>query len=281
MREAWERAQEAGAWLASQAPSPPVAVVLGSGLGGVADALDAAHGWPFDAIPHQPGPRVPGHAGRLVLGTSPGGTRVAACAGRVHAYEGHPVGDVVHLVRAFAAWGVRAVLLTNAAGGLRTALAPGSVVRLVDHLNLTGLDPLRGAPHPGAPSPFVDLSGCWDPALGAVAQAAVAAAGLPVSPGVYVGVCGPSYETPAEVRAYAALGGDVVGMSTVCEAIAARHAGLRVAGLSLVTNPGAGLGAEALSHDDVQAVAASVRPALVLGVLGALDAMAAAVVAPG
>ena len=244
---------------AQAGPPPRVAVVLGSGLGPFADTLADARALPYAMVPHWPASAVVGHAGRLVVGTHASGHCVAALSGRVHLYEGHPVDRVVFGVRAMARWGVRTLLLTNAAGGINPAFATGTLMAIDDHLNLMGANPLVGPHDPAMGERFPDMTTLYDTGLRDTIDAAAASAGISVPHGVYVGVLGPSYETPAEIRAFRALGADAVGMSTVPEAIAARHMGMTVAGVSCITNAAAGVTPEPLRHDDVMEVAARVR----------------------
>lgn len=210
---------------------PRVLVTLGSGLGAFADEIDDPVAVEFTDI-GLPGPTVPGHAGRFVGGTV-AGVPILAQQGRLHLYEGVPARDVTAGVRAAADIGVEVYVATNAAGGLAGHMSPGDIVVLHDHLNLTGTSPLIGAA--GSPH-FVDMKDAYDPALRALASDVAAGLGWQVTLGVYAGIIGPAYETPAEVRMLRGLGADLVGMSTVSEVIAARAAGLRVLGLSLVTN---------------------------------------------
>lgn len=224
-----------------------VAVVLGSGLGAFADSLEGAVAFPMTELSGFPAPAVTGHAGTVVAGRL-GGHDVLVLAGRVHLYEGYSAHEVCHGVRVAAAAGVHTAVLTNAAGGIRPDLEVGSLVRITDHLNLSGANPLTG-PHDGPQPSFVDLSAAYDPDLRA--RAAEVSPGM--AEGVYAALAGPSYETPAEIGMLAAMGADLVGMSTANETIACRHLGVRVAGVSLVTNRAAGLG-EPLSHAEVTAV---------------------------
>lgn len=234
--------------LATRRVSPDVGVVLGSGLGAFADTLEDSTVVPQAEIPHVPAPRIAGHRGRLCFGKI-GRVSVACLDGRVHLYEGHPVEDVVFGCRLLATLGCRSVIVTNAAGGIREDLVPGSLMLVTDHLNLTGRNPLAGLS--GA---FVDMSTAYDPALCALARKAAGEVGMRLHEGVYAGLLGPSYETPAEIRMLRTLGADAVGMSTVTEVIALRHLGVRVGAVSNVTNLAAGLGGE-LSHREVQEVA--------------------------
>jgi purine-nucleoside phosphorylase len=236
---------------------PRLAIVLGSGFGGVLEAVDAEAAIPYAAIPGFPATTVQGHAGRLVVGRL-GRTPVYLLAGRAHFYEGHDLEVVTFPVRVLAALGVADLLLTNAAGAINPRFHPGDFMLVTDHINLMGANPLRG-PVQGAEPRFVDLSRVYDPGLARRLAAAARVAGARLRRGVYLAVSGPSYETPAEVRAFARLGADAVGMSTVPEAIVARACGLRVAGLSCLTNLAAGLGRTPISHTEVLTTAAAAR----------------------
>ncbi len=240
---------------------PLVGLVLGSGLGGVAASLTDSVRLPYAEIPGFSPPSVEGHAGELVVGGF-GGVTVACLSGRIHLYEGEAIERVVFGVRLLAALGCRGVLLTNAAGGIRRDLGPGSLLVISDHLNLTGKNPLIGALEPGS-TRFVDMTTAYDARFRELARDAARAAGLAISEGVYAGVLGPSYETPAEIRMLNALGADAVGMSTVLEVIALREKRVRVGAVSVVTNLAAGLGEGELDHGDVQAKGAQARTALV------------------
>jgi xanthosine phosphorylase len=198
-------------------------------------------------LPGFPRPSVPGHAGRLVLGRL-AGVPVACLQGRAHLYEGGGAGPLNTLVRTLQAVGCRALILTNASGSLRPDLGPGSLVLVEDHLNLQGTNPLVGPNDDGVGPRFVDLSEVYSTRLRTALAAAAQALGMALARGVYLAVLGPAFETPAEIRAYRMLGADLVGMSTVPEAITARHAGLEVAALSVVTNLAAGLAGEPLTH---------------------------------
>jgi purine-nucleoside phosphorylase len=231
---------------------PRIAVVLGSGLGHVVDALTDVESFDFERIPDFPPTGVPGHAGRFVFGRL-GGTEVLVQSGRYHMYEGHGPDVVAAPVRVAAELGVKTLVLTNAAGGIRATLHPGDIVLLEDHLNLMGRNPLVGPIHEGEER-FPDMSAPYDAALRLLAVEAAAEVGIDLKSGVYAGVLGPSYETAAEVRMLAKLGADVVGMSTVPEVIAARARGLRCLAFTLVTNKATGLGGGTLSHAEVVAV---------------------------
>lgn len=221
-----------------------LAFVLGSGLGVFADKLANARAIPYGEIDGMPQSHVPGHAGRLVIGEI-AGERVVAQQGRVHLYEGWSEFDVTRAVRAFAAIGVRGIVLTNAAGSLHANWPPGSLMRITDHLNLQAAAPL---------APLERASGNpYDEAFGLALERGAKDARVAVLRGVYAGLLGPTYETPAEIRMLQWAGADAVGMSTVCEAIVARRCGLRVAAVSCITNLAAGLSDEKLSHDEVMA----------------------------
>jgi len=234
---------------------PVAAVVLGSGLGGferrVATEFDIA----FKDV-DLPSPGIEGHSGRLCIGKL-GGRRVAVLAGRVHYYEGHDFETVCRATRVMALLGVPNLLLSNAAGGINPDFTVGDLMLIADHLNLMGDNPLRG-PNPGNLGPrFPDMTNCWTPALRAIFKSESGRMGMALREGVYAANCGPTYETPAEVRMLRALGADAVGMSTAPEAIAARHAGMNVGGVSVITNAAAGTGAGELSHEEVKEVGAA------------------------
>ena len=251
---------------------PAVGVVLGSGLGAFADGLEAATSVPFAEIPHFPASTVAGHGGALVVGRS-GGVPVAVMKGRVHHYEGYSLADVVFPVRVLGRLGVRTLVVTNAAGAINALYRPGDLMVIEDHVNLLG-NPLLG-PNEDALGPrFPDMSEAYDRALRDAAEQACVAAGAVCHRGVYVAMTGPSYETPAEIRMARGLGADAVGMSTVPEVIAARHMGLRVVGLSCLTNMAAGILDRKLDHREVLETGERVK-AVLLDVLGRLVAHAA------
>ncbi|NQW10388.1 MAG: purine-nucleoside phosphorylase [Alphaproteobacteria bacterium] len=228
--------------------APRVGLVLGSGLGAVADAVIDPVDVPYDIIPGFPRPGVSSHAGLLRLGAL-GGASVAVLQGRAHVYEGHPLADVVRPVRALARLGCSTVILTNAAGSLRPEVGPGQLMAITDHINWSGINPLIGPNDDGLGQRFIDMSAAYDSELRARLHAAAEAEGLPLAEGVYLWYPGPSFETPAEIRAFRVLGADAVGMSTVPETIALRHMGVRVVGLSGITNLAAGMVAgSALDH---------------------------------
>jgi purine-nucleoside phosphorylase len=240
---------------------PVVGIVLGSGLGGLADDVEDPVAIPFAELPGWPAATAPGHVGRLLLGRL-AGVPVVMLQGRFHVYEGNDPGLVVQPVLLFRRLGARVVVLTNAAGGVNPAYGPGTLMLIADHLNLTGRTPLLGPNADAVGERFVDLVGAWNPSLRAGLRAAAEAEGVAVEEGVYAGLLGPQYETPAEVRMLRGLGADAVGMSTVLECIAARWAGLEVCGVSLVTNAGAGYTGEPLTHEEVLASGAEAGPRL-------------------
>jgi purine-nucleoside phosphorylase len=240
---------------------PEVGIVLGSGLGGLADDLEDPVAIPFDALPGWPAATAPGHVGRLLVGRL-GGRDVVMLQGRFHLYEGNAPGLIVQPVLLFHALGARIVVLTNAAGGLDPSFGPGTLMVMTDHINLTGHTPLIGRNADELGPRFNDMTDAWSPRLRARLHGAGRAEGVPLAEGVYVGLTGPSYETPAEVRMLAGLGGHAVGMSTVLECIAARWVGLEVCGVSLVTNAGAGYTGAPLTHEEVLEAGAVAGPRL-------------------
>ncbi len=254
-----DRVEGTAAWLADRAGGvPDVAVVLGSGLGDFADTLGAATAFPYGDIPHWPASAVIGHAGKLVIGTLKG-KRVAALSGRAHFYEGHDMRTVTFATRAVARLGVRTLILTNAAGGINLAFKPGTLMVMDDHINLLGSNPLIGPNDDRFGPRFPDMTMAYSKRLRDLADEAARERGLSLAHGVYAAVHGPSYETPAEIRYLRAIGADAVGMSTVPEAIVARHMGLEVLGISCITNPAAGVLPTPLVHDEVMEVARRVR----------------------
>jgi purine-nucleoside phosphorylase len=227
----------------------------------LADDLQDAVAIPFDDLPGWPAATAPGHVGRLLLGHL-GGRPVVMLQGRFHLYEGNDPGLVVQPVLLFHALGARIVILTNAAGGLDPTFGPGTLMVMSDHINLTGRTPLLGRNADDMGPRFADMTDAWSPRLRARLHAAGAAEGVDLAEGIYVGLIGPTYETPAEVRMLAGLGGHAVGMSTVLECIAARWVGLEVCGVSLVTNAGAGYTGEPLTHEEVLESGAIAGPRL-------------------
>lgn len=255
----YEKIEDAASLVAQLTPlRPSVGVVLGSGLGAFADTILDPVRIPFRDIPHFPTAGALGHKGELVLGTLEGAS-VAVMAGRVHSYEGWAMEEVVFPVRVLARLGAGELVLTNAAGGINTSFAPGDLMVIEDHINLMGKNPLVGPNDERMGPRFPDMTEAWDRHLAKVALRCCTEAGARVRSGVYIAVSGPSYETPAEIRMARALGADAVGMSTVPEAIAARHAGMRIVGISCITNHAAGVTSERLDHADVLAVGERIR----------------------
>jgi len=230
---------------------PLVGLVLGSGLGAFAEGLGDRTAIPYQKIPNFPVPSgVVGHAGELVLGRV-GGIPVVVLSGRIHYYEGRSMAEVVFPARVLARLGVRAVVLTNAAGGVRLSFRPGDLMLITDHINAFGTNPLVGLNEDELGARFPDMSVVYDARLRGVIGAEARRLRIPLRQGVYVGLHGPSYETPAEIRMWRKLGADAVGMSTVPEAIALRHAGVRVVGISTITNMAAGILKKPLNHVEV------------------------------
>ncbi len=249
---------KAAAFLKSRlgALAPRVGIVLGSGLGAVADAVTDAVIVPYREIPHFPQSTVEGHSGRIVAGLL-GGAPVIVMQGRVHSYEGYSPLEVTFPMRALGVLGIRAVVLTNAAGGIEAGLRVGQLVLLADHINMMGWNPLNGPNdehfglRPGTGLRFFDMTEAYSKALRKLAHEAARDEGFKLDEGVYLATPGPSFETPAEIRAFRTLGATLVGMSTVPETIVARHMGISVVGISCVTNLASGLGATPLSHEEV------------------------------
>lgn len=250
---------------------PEIAVVLGSGIGHLAERVGDAVRIPYAEIPGFPQPTVVGHGGELVVGTF-GGRTVLMQSGRFHVYEGHGAEVAALPVRVFAELGIRTLLVTNAAGGVRRTFRPGTLMLIADHLNLTGRNPLIGPVLEGEER-FPDMSDPYDAGLRALARAVARERRVVLEEGVYAGLLGPSYETPAEVRMLERIGADAVGMSTVIEVIAARARGMRCLGISTITNPAAGTTAATLSHAEVMDVAARVAEDLVTLVEGTVQAV--------
>ncbi|MDP9038297.1 MAG: purine-nucleoside phosphorylase [Acidobacteriota bacterium] len=243
---------------------PTLAIILGSGLGSFAERVENAASIPYAEIPHFPVSTVVGHSGKLVLGTI-AGTSVAVMQGRVHAYEGYTMPEVTFPTRVLALLGCTTLIVTNAAGGIRPDIPQGSLVAITDHINLTGTNAALGpnesrfACAPGAGQRFFDMSSAYSHRLRALAHAEAARHSIPLTDGVYLAVLGPSFETPAEIRAFRTLGADLVGMSTVHEVIVARHMGMEILGLSLVTNLAAGVAspgqaAGRIDHEEVMEI---------------------------
>jgi len=260
MADTFSKAQEAVEYIRQKtAVVPGVGIILGSGLGGFASQVKDAVTIPYAEIPHFPQSTVFGHSGKLVVGTI-GSASVAVMQGRVHAYEGYPIEQVTFPTRVLGLLGVRILVVTNAAGGIRATLPQGALVAITDHINFTGMNAAAGpndarfACLPGAGQRFFDMSEAYSPELRKLVMAEAAKQKITLSEGVYLAVLGPSFETPAEIRAFRTLGADLVGMSTVHEVIVARHMGIAVLGLSLVTNKAAGVSGEAIFHEDVMEI---------------------------
>jgi purine-nucleoside phosphorylase len=266
MTDLYSNAQSAADYIRTATDlAPHLGIILGSGLGNFANHVRGATRIPYAEIPHFPRSTIEGHSGHLVLGTI-AGVPVAVMQGRVHAYEGYPLSEVTFPTRVLGLIGCKTLIVTNAAGGINTSYKQGSLVALSDHINLTGANAALGpneprfAAIPGAGQRFFDMSTAYSPRLRALAVQEAARQGFPLAEGVYLAVLGPSFETPAEIRAFRTLGADLVGMSTVHETIVARHMGLEVLGISLVTNMAAGVvaagqeTAEAIHHEEVMEV---------------------------
>ena len=255
----FDRAESAAKFIRKQtALRPKIALVLGSGLGAFADEFSAAKKIPYATIPHFPQSTAIGHAGQLVLGKV-GNIAVAGMQGRVHLYEGYSAKEVAFPVRVFSRLGVKAVILTNAAGGINLNYSQGALVTLRDHINLQAANPLIGQNDDRFGPRFPDMTRAYDPEFRRFVAEEGKKLGLPMHEGVYLALAGPNYETPAEIHAFRTLGADLVGMSTVPEALAARHSGLRVLGISCVTNMAAGVTGHALSAEEVLETGARVK----------------------
>jgi len=262
----YDRAGEAASFIAGRtslqpAIAPTIGIVLGSGLGGFASQLDDAVAIPFSEIPHFVQSTAIGHAGRLVIGTIES-IPVAIMQGRFHSYEGYTSEEVTFPIRALARFGVRTLILTNAAGGVRETFEQGQLVLISDHINLTGRNPVVGPNDDRFGLRFFDMSEAYSLRLRRLAQAAALEEDFVLEQGVYMGLLGPSFETPAEIRAFRTLGADLVGMSTVQETIVARHMGIEVLGISCVTNMAAGIQAEPLDQYEVLEVGKRVEARL-------------------
>ena len=258
----YEKATEAAEFIAARTLlRPRVAIVLGSGLGAFAEKLEQATAIPFGAIPHFPRSTVEGHSGRLVVGMV-SGVPVAAMQGRVHAYEGYSSEEVTFPVRVLGRMGVQRLVLTNAAGGINEGFRQGQLVLIADHINFSGRNPLVGPNDERLGLRFFDMSEAYSARLRELARKAAQDMDLDLEEGVYLCVAGPSFETPAEIRAFERMGADLVGMSTVQETIVALHMGLEVLGISCVTNMAAGIQATPLSHEEVMETGRAVEARL-------------------
>lgn len=241
---------------------PSVGLVLGSGLGAFARSLEKATAIPYGEIKHFPVSTAVGHSGELVIGSSQG-VPVAVLSGRAHVYEGYSFQEVVFPVRVLARLGVKTLILTNAAGSVNVNYKPGELMVISDHINLMGGNPMIGPNDDELGQRFFDMSEAYDPRLREIAEKACWKAGVTVRKGVYLALSGPSYETPAEIRMLRTLGADAVGMSTVPEVIAARHMGIRVLGISCITNMAAGVTKKPLDHREVLEVGEKVKAGLI------------------
>jgi len=269
----YEQIAETAAYLREAiGPVPDAAVVLGSGLGDFAAGLSESTVLPYGDIPNWPVSKVIGHAGQLVVGGA-GGRRVIALSGRSHFYEGHTMDVVTFATRVLGQLGVKRLILTNAAGGINTRFSSGALMLITDHINFMGTNPLVGPNDERFGFRFPDMSEVYSSRLRGLAREAAHLMGLALEEGIYVAVHGPSYETPAEIRAFRTLGADAVGMSTAPEAIVARHMGIEVLGVSCITNMAAGVLPQPLHHDEVMETARRVRGdfiGLLEGIIGRL-----------
>jgi purine-nucleoside phosphorylase len=269
----YDQVKEAADAIRARIPTvPEIGIVLGSGLGDFAGSLGDAVTLPYNSLPHWPASRVIGHDGKLVVGTA-GGRAIAALAGRSHLYEGHGVGTVTFAARALGLLGVKTLIVTNAAGGVNTGFSQGALMVIDDHINLMGQNPLAGENDDRFGVRFPDMTEVYSSRLRGIADRAGKAVNLLLPHGIYVGVLGPSYETPAEIRYLRMIGADAVGMSTVPEAIVARHMKMDVLGISCITNMAAGVLPQSLDHSEVMETARRVRGqfiALLEGIIGQL-----------
>lgn len=269
----YDKVKEAAEAILSRVAEPPsIGVVLGSGLGDFANSLEGAFSIPYEQLPHWPRPAIIGHEGRLAVGLARGRT-IAALAGRCHVYEGHDLRTVTFPVRVLGLLGVKTIILTNAAGGIKTGFSQGALMVIDDHINLIGNNPLVGANDERFGVRFPDMTEVYSSRLRAIADRAGRELDLTLQHGVYVALLGPSYETPAEIRYLRAIGADAVGMSTVPEAIVARHMGADVLGISCISNMAAGVLPQPLDHAEVMETTRRVRGqfiALLEGIIGRL-----------
>ena len=251
---------------------PQIGVVLGSGLGDFAASLSEAVTMPYADLPHWPASHVIGHQGKLVVGTVAGRT-IAALAGRSHMYEGHDVRTSTFAVRVLGVLGIRTLIITNAAGGVNTSFSQGALMVIDDHINLMGLNPLVGENDDRFGVRFPDMTEVYSSRLRGIADRAGKVMNLVLPHGIYVALLGPSYETPAEIRYLRTIGADAVGMSTVPEAIVARHMNMEVLGISCITNMAAGVLPQPIDHSEVMATTTRIRGqfiALLEGIIGQL-----------
>ena len=273
MTDYYDQVKEAADAIRARVPEvPTIAIVLGSGLGDFAGSLGGGISMPYGDLPHWPASRVVGHEGRLVVGSVKGRT-IAALSGRCHVYEGHDLKTVTFAVRALGLLGVKTLILTNAAGGVNTSFSQGALMVIDDHINLIGGNPLVGANDDRFGPRFPDMTNVYSARLRAIADESARENGFTLPHGIYVGLLGPSYETPAEIKYLRTIGVDAVGMSTVPEAIVARHMGIEVLGISCITNMAAGVLPQPLDHHEVMETASRVRGqfiALLEGIIGRL-----------
>lgn len=236
--------------------APTVAIILGSGLKAFADSLQNTTRLSYDQIPHFPNGQVSGHDGALIYGTLPDSEMtVVALSGRAHLYEGFSVDEVVHAIRSLIRWGVKRLIITNAAGAISPSMKPSELMLISDHINLTGQNPLVGPHLPEFGERFPDMSKAYNPKLSEIIKASASELNISLHNGIYAGFLGPSYETPAEVQMAKNAGAHAVGMSTVCEVIAGHQMGLEICGISCITNLAAGISETPLHHDEVKAAA--------------------------
>ncbi|GAC1624704.1 MAG: purine-nucleoside phosphorylase [Chloroflexota bacterium] len=257
--ERWGRITEAASFVSQHIATPPrVALVLGSGLGALADEMSSRIEISYRDIPNFPRSTAPGHAGKLVTGTL-AGQDVMAMVGRVHLYEGYGPSEVAFGVRVMRAVGARELVITNAAGGINLSYEPGFLMLISDHINLTGVNPLVGPNDPTLGKRFPDMSEAYSLRLRALARESARVSSVDLVEGVYMGLLGPNYETPAEIRMARKMGADAIGMSTVVEVIAARHMGMEVLGVSCITNMAAGILPQTLTEEEVLQTATTVQ----------------------
>ncbi|MEO0250550.1 MAG: purine-nucleoside phosphorylase [candidate division WOR-3 bacterium] len=248
----YSRIEEAVDYIRSRCPQRPlIGLILGSGLGAYADSFEDRTVIPFSAIPHFPTPAVSGHPGNLVFGYHVGDFPVVALQGRVHLYEGYSAAEVAYPARILGCLGIKQLVVTNAAGAVNSDFRPGDLMLIIDHINLMGANPLIGPNLESLGPRFPDMSEAYDRDLRSIALDVAQEKGIKLWEGVYVGLCGPSYETPAEIRMCRTLGADAVGMSTIPEVIVARHMGIPVLGISCITNMAAGITDQKLTHQEV------------------------------
>jgi purine-nucleoside phosphorylase len=231
--------------------APKFGIILGSGLGAFVDKIENPKIIPYTDLPHFKKTNVEGHEGRLILGTIEN-NEVAVLQGRIHAYEGHTMEEVVFPTRVLATLGIENLILTNAAGGINLEFSPGDIILIDDHINLTGKNPLIGPNNSELGPRFPDMTHAYDPKIKDVFLESSRLLGSPMKRGIYAGLLGPTYETPSEIKMLRTLGADMVGMSTVPESIAANHLGIKVGGLSCITNMAAGIKNEKLKHEDIK-----------------------------